>query len=46
MLRMTKTRARDDWLGLFYIGWVQGPANAKYGLSLSLGKLTYLLCWK
>lgn len=44
-LRVSKARAREDWLGIFYIGWVQGPGS-RYGLSVSFGKLTYLLCWK
>ena len=44
-LRITKTRARDTWLGLFYIGRILGP-EPRYGVSISFGKLTYLVTWK
>lgn len=44
-LRITKTRARDSWRGIFYIGWVTRETE-KYGFSVSFGKRTYLLCWR
>lgn len=42
-MRLIKLTAKDDWKGIFYIGWSKTWDNKKSGVSISFGKKVYLI---
>jgi len=47
-MKIRRVQAREDWLGLFYVGWIGNKVDPTdhYGISISFGRKTLLFFWK